>query len=41
MTIVTKVRVSYVDHMDDDVLEVDITSLSPSPIFEERAWGRG
>ena len=46
MTIVTKVGVSYDDHMNDDAPEVDsfscdITRLSPPPIFEERAWGRG
>ena len=47
MTIVTKVGASNDDHMNDDAPEVDsfsranVTRLSPPPVFEERAWGRG
>ena len=46
MTIITKVGVSYIDHMNDDAPEVDsfpadITRLSPPPVFEVKAWGRG
>ena len=44
--IITKVEASYIDHMNDDALEVDsfsldVTRLSPPPVSEERAWGRG
>ena len=45
MTIISKVGASYVDHMNDDVPEVDSFSRgcyhTPTPIFEERTWGRG
>ena len=46
MTIITKVGVSYDDHMNDDSRKsiaflTDVTRLSPPPVFEERAWGRG
>ena len=44
--IITKVGASYIDHMNDDALEVDsfsldVTRLSPLPASEERAWGQG
>ena len=46
MTIITKVGASYVDHMNDDAPEVDNFSRGcyqalSSPVFKERAWGRG
>ena len=46
MTIVTKVGVSYVDHINDDTPEVDSFSCGcyqalSSPVFEERAQERG
>ena len=42
----TKVGVSYVDHMNDNALEVNRFSRGcyqalSSPVFEERDWGRG
>ena len=44
--IITKVGASYVDHMNDDApksttFPADVTRLSPPPVFEEGAWGRG
>ena len=46
MTIITKVGVSYVDHMNDDEPEVDsfsheFSQALASSHFEERAWERG
>ena len=46
MTIVTKVGASYSDHMNSDAPEVDsfslnVTSLSPPPILEARAFEQG
>ena len=43
MTIITKVRASYVEHMNDDVPKVDGFSLEcckalSSPSLEDRAW---
>ena len=45
MIIITKVGVSYIDHMNDDAPEDDsflanVTRLSPPPVFE-RAWEWG
>ena len=46
MEIITNVGVSYFDHINGDVPKVnrffvDVTRLSPPPVFEVRAWERG